>query len=326
MRTTFRHLIISDRRVISNMKKKGWSNKQIAEAIGVHPSTISRELKRNSVNKSYCPDKAQELYEKRRQACVYRKQWHPRLWEYVVGRIKQGFSPDSIAGRLRLYCKSEKTSVSHQTIYNYIRKGWLGERIQHYLPYGRKGYMKCKNTEKRLNNTDKKRIDEMPDEFLNPTEVGHIQGDTIVGAKQKGRIATFVDITSKYIAAAKMKDGTADSFTEAKKKAFAQAGIKEVRSMLQDNGSEMANYKVEEEIFGCPIYFTFPGRPWEKALIENTNRLLRRFLPKGKPLDKVTDDFILQIVTWLNDMPRKSLNYRTAYEAFHNLEPVAFEI
>ena len=215
--------------------------------------------------------------------------------------------------------------VSHQTIYSWVIKGWLGEGIQKFLIHGKKGYTKSENSLKSLKNKDKKRIDTMSKADLEGNEVGNFQGDTMHGAKQSGAIATFADVKSRFILADKMSDKTADTFSESMKFLFAEIDNDKLKTLLQDNGSEMANFKSDEDMLGCDIYFTYPGRPWEKALVENSNRLLRRFFPKGMSFKNVTREMVLQAVEWLNNLPRKSLNYRTAYEAFHGIDDVAFE-
>jgi len=325
MGLVFSHLKLSDRHVISNMLKDGKKESDIARALGVHPSTINREIAKNIHKNIYSPIRAQKTYEVNRKYCVYHKDWNIKIFQYVKDELKKNISPDAIAGRLK-FCKDKTMRISKQTIYNWIIKNRLGEPLQKYLLFGKKRYRKSENSLKSLKNKAKKRIDQMPVSAVEGHSIGHFQGDTIHGAKQSGAIATFADVNSRYILADKMKDKTADSFSKSMQFLFSEIDNDKLKTILDDNGSEMANFESDEEMLNCKIYFTYPGRPWEKALVENSNRLLRRFFPKKMKLNNVTREMVLQAITWINNMPRKSLGYRTAYEVFHNIEPVAFEI
>jgi IS30 family transposase len=259
-----------------------------------------------------------------RKYCFFVKDWDVELFKFIKKNIKLGYSPDSLAGRMKRINKF-KLNPSTQTIYNWIISGYFGKGLQKFLLYGKKGYTKSENSLKALKNKDKKRIDTMPEEDLKGIEIGNFQGDTIHGVKHSGAIATFVDICSKYILADKMEDKTADTFSNSMKFLFSDIDNDKLKTILQDNGSEMANYTTDEKMLNCLIYFTYPGRPWEKALVENSNRLIRRFFSKKSSFKKITREMVLQAVEWINNLPRKSLNYRTAYEVFHSVETVAFE-
>ncbi|MDH5717579.1 MAG: IS30 family transposase [Spirochaetia bacterium] len=325
MGSKFSHLKLSDRNVINNMLKDGQKVTDISKALGVHQCTIYRELKRCKTKGSYSATYAQKNYEVHRKYCVYHKEWPSEIFKTIKELLIAGFSPDAIVGRSKLFIDLN-INISHQTVYNWVIKGYLGKGVQKYLLFGKKGYTKSENSLKTLKNKDKKRIDTMPEGALKGNVVGHFQSDTMHGAKQSGAIATLADVNSRYILADKMADKTADSFSNSLKFVFSDIDNEKLKSILEDNGSEMANFKSDEEMLNCKIYFTYPGRPWEKALVENSNRLLRRFFPKKMKFNNVTREMVLQAITWINNMPRKSLGYRTAYEVFHNVKTVAFEI
>jgi IS30 family transposase len=306
------------------MLNDGKKKSDIAKALGFHRSTISREISKNLENGEYLPKKAQENYEINRKYCVSHKNWNLEIYKLIIDKLKEGFSPDAIAGRQKIL-PNESMRISHQTIYNWVIKGRLGESMQKYLLYGKKGYAKSKNSLKSLKNKSKKRVDTMPEEARKGLEIGHFQGDTLQGAKQSGAIATFVDLKSKFILADKMQDKTANSFSRSMQISFADIDNDKLKTILEDNGSEMSNFESDEEMLNCKIFFTYPGRPWEKAHIENSNRLIRRFFPKNMSFQKIENKDVLQAVEWLNKLPRKSLNYRTAYEVFHDIKPVAFD-
>lgn len=319
---SFRHLNLSDRRVIYNMLKKDSNRQEIADAVGFDRSTISREINKNLGDDDYDPELAHKNYLLNRKKCGYKKQWGNELLVYIRDCIKLGLSPDSISGRITNF-KPNLPNISHQTIYTWIIKGYLGKSLIKYLLFGKKGYKRSKQSLKGMKNKGQKRIDEMPENAKTGNELGHFQADTIHGAKQSGAIATFVDTKSKFLIAQRMLDKTSESYSKALKYQFAD--IENLKTILQDNGSEMANFQTDEKMLQCEIYFTYPGRPWEKALIENSNRLLRRFFPKRKSFSNITEQMILQAVNWINNLPRKSLGYRTAFEVFYDIEPGAFE-
>ncbi|MDH5718937.1 MAG: IS30 family transposase [Spirochaetia bacterium] len=325
MRSQFRHLNLSDRNVINNMLKNGSCKKEIAIALNVHKSTIYREINRSFNYGKYEPYIAQENYIRNRKYCIYYRNWNMKIFSHIKEQIKKGFSPDSIAGRLK-FCNDETMRISHQTIYNWIIQKRLGEDLQKFLLFGKKGYKKSEKSLKTLKNKAKRRIDKMPNKARFGTRIGHFQADTMHGKNQSGALATFVDIFSKYVLADKIEDKKADSFSSAMRFLFSDIDNKKLRTILEDNGSEMANFETDEEMLNCKIFFTYPGRPWEKALIENSNRMLRRFFPKNKNFKNIDREKVLQAVNWINHMPRKSLGYRTAYEVFHDINCVAFEI
>jgi IS30 family transposase len=317
------HLNISEREIIENMIKLKKAQKDMVEILCRDKGTISREISRNGGREKYSAATAHFMYSVRRKASVYHKDWNIKLFEHIKEQLKKRKSPDAIAGRLK-FCKDKSIKISHQTIYNWIIKGLFGKSIVKFLLFGKNGYKKSENTLKSLKS--KKRIDEMPDNYRNPNEIGHLEGDTMHGKNQSGAIATFVDKFSKYIFADKMEDKKADTFSKAMQFVFSDIENDKLKSIVEDNGSEMFNFESDEEMLNCEIYFAYPGHPWEKALVENSNRLLRRFFPKNMSFKDVTREMVLQAVEWLNHLPRKSLGYRSAYEVFHNITPVAFDI
>ena len=156
----FCHLSLSDRHVISNMLKNGNFQKDIAAALNVSPGTISREKKRNSIKGKYVPEHAQELAHFRYLGKVYRKKFHPEIFKQVKEKLKNGLSPDIIAGRSRLI-KDKVITASHQTIYNWIHGNFFGEGLHKFLLFGKKGYQKSPNSSQAIHK-NKKRIEDIP--------------------------------------------------------------------------------------------------------------------------------------------------------------------
>lgn len=315
------HLNISERTVISNMHRQNkYTQLEIAKAIDRDPSVISRELRRNGGASGYDPKAAQKHYYLRKLKTVYQKPFNEKIFSYFKEELKKGISPDVIAGKLKT-AVDETCHVSTQTLYNWIYKERFGVGLTKFLLFGKRRYKK--NAAKQAN-LDKKRVEDMPDCARNRKRLGDFEGDTIIGAKQKGALITLIDRKSLYIFADVLKNKMAETYSEAIRNLFADLDMDNLKSLLFDNGSEMSMWKSIQEMLQIPVYFTHPGRPWEKPLIENANRMLRRFFPKKMQLDKVTTGEVLHAVDWLNHYPRKSLNYRTPYEVFFKIKPVAF--
>jgi IS30 family transposase len=301
-------------------KQNKYTQVEIANAINRDPSVISRELKRNKCSLEYDAQSAQILYQNRKLSTVYRKQFNEGIFSHFKDQLKSGISPDVIAGILKM-AKDKTCHVSTQTIYNWIYKERFGAGLTKFLLFGKHRY---KKSGEKPTNSDKKRVEDMPKCARNRKRLGDFEGDTIIGAKQKGALITLVDRKSLYIFADVLKNKMAETFSKALRNLFADLDMDKLKSLLFDNGTEMSMWKSIQEMLQIPVYFTHPGRPWEKPLIENANRMLRRFFPKKMQLDKVTSEDVLQAVEWLNHYPRKSLKYRTPYEVFFKIKPVAF--
>jgi len=289
------------------------SSSEIATALGRDQTTVNREIRRNGGRFDYDPNRAQKLYQSRRPSTGVSDKFHEDILAHVKMKLKEGHSPDAISGRLNRQ-KAAKWHVSHQTIYNWIHSGWLGEPMQKFLLFGKRGYKKRGNPPETALNQAKKRVDEMPNWATDPRKFGNWEGDTVIGAKQKGAILTLVEKKSKYLTGGKLDVKTKLAWATLAKDSLADFDFNLLRSMVVDNGSEMNEFQSLEESLDIKIYFAYPGCPWQKPLIENSNRILRRFFPKGMELDLVTDAQVQLAFMTINRIPRKSLNYRTPYE------------
>jgi IS30 family transposase len=322
MGSQFKHLSLSDRNVIHNMLDNGNFQKDIAIALGVNPGTISREIKRNADKGKYNPKHANELAQFRSLKKVYHKEFKGRIYKYIKKCLKNGLSPDIIAGRIKLITR-QRVTIAGQTIYNWIDRDIFGVGLRKYLLYGKKGYKKASSDPQKIHK-NKKRIDDMPLTARDRSRIGDYEGDSIIGARQQGAIISLAERTSRFIIAGKLKDRTKDSFSQSLRDLFSEIDNDKLKTIVFDNGSEMNNYASDAEMLGCLIYFTYPGRPWEKALVENSNRILRRYFPKKTNLNTVSHEQVLQATNEINHRPRKSLGYRTPFEVFFNLPPIAF--
>ena len=163
-------------------------------------------------------------------------------------------------------------------------------------------------------------IELRPKEVEQRLDIGNWEIDTVLGKPGTGGLVTVVDRKTRLLLAAKIEDKTATTVQAALIRLL--KGV-ECRSLTTDNGKEFARHKEVSAALGVPVYFAHPHSPWERGTNENTNGLIREYLPKGIDFREVRNDDVLRIVERLNNRPRKCLGFRTPNEAFFNL-PVAF--
>lgn len=291
------------------LRKKGYSIRTIARELGINPSSLSRELKRNSSrDHRYDGRKANHKAYVRRKYSKYegmkirKSAW---LENYVKEKLEFGWTPEEIDGRLK---KDFGASIiSFKSIYK-----WLysihGQAYTIFLPSRHERPRRWKKRGKRILIPDRVFIEERPVEALERTAPCHFEGDTMGKPKRKPHtLVGSVDRQSRYFLArrvARLKQ-TIHGF----KKLFEHIPI---RSLTLDNGFENARYKT----LGIPTYFCHPYRSWEKGSIENTFQRLRRYIPKGSDLAHFSNRTIASIVERMNNTPRKCLNFRTPAEVF----------
>lgn len=293
-----RHLNKEDRACIATLLRKRYSYSQVARVLDVSPSTISREVRRNTKD-HYDVRTAQRQARLRRRSArtKYRLiETQPEL-EKVVGRqLKQKWSPEQIEHRTRLISDSSiyRYLERHPTLKLYLRRG--GRRRRRYG---------TKRIPSRYQ-ANKRSIHDRP----TIKSIGHWEGDTILGSERKLRIVTYVDKLSGYLVAAKLT-GTADTIH-----LHATHSFKELpcQSITYDNGSEFALHKMIERDTQALVYFADPGKPHQRGTNENTNGLLRQYFPKGSAFASIKASDVTRAVNQLNNRPRKRLNYLTPRE------------
>jgi IS30 family transposase len=320
---SYSHLTMDQRNVIYRMRFQGYSNAEIARCLGCHRGTIGRECKRNAnVEGRYDPGNAQTLANSRRHAHLRRsKTGHRRLMGYVGERLADLWSPEQIAGRLS-NCPPpdlENLSISHTTIYRWI---WSdSERTQQFRPWlriarkpRRKPYGK---PSRRGRVAGKRSIDDRPKVIDERTRLGDWEGDTVVGKGHKGVVVTCVDRASRYLVARKVTACATEPVTRQLQQSLRRLPAEKRQSLTVDNGREFARPIELEEKLAMPIYFAHPYHSWERGTNENTNGLLRQYLPKGTDLTPVTSEQLHAYVGQLNRRPRKCLDFQSPFEVFH---------
>ena len=324
---SYNHLTMDERTVIYTMQWQGYSDAEIARCLGRHRSTIGRECKRNpSCLGPYNPSTAQALANSRRRAHLRRpKTGHRGLMAYVAERLQSRWSPEQIAGRLSSCGPAalDALTISHTTIYRWI---WSDpQRAARFRPFmriarkpRRKPYGKPSRRGQILG---KRSIDERPQEANERRRLGDWEGDTIVGKGRKGYLLTCVDRASRYLMARKVKTCASEPVAERLRQTIGKLPASKRHSLTLDNGREFARPIELERRLSVQIFFAHPYHAWERGTNENTNGLLRQYMPKSSNLALVTDKQLRSYVCALNHRPRKCLGYQSPFEVFHHSPP-----
>lgn len=328
---SYHHLTRSDRDVIYRMKYLGRKNVKIAEVLGCHASTISRELRRNAAfDGRYLPCSAEVFANARRRAHIRRrKTGHEALMSHVAERLTRRWSPEQIAGRLDLQPPAHLAglAISHTTIYRWI---WsCPKRSKQFRPFLRVAWKKRRKPygkpSRRGQIPNRVSIDERPQAAEERQRLGDWEGDTVVGKARSGYVVTSVDRMSRYLVARKLPTATAEATTAALHAAMRRLPAEKRKTLTVDNGREFAAHRTIARVLTLDVYFAHPYSSWERGTNENTNGLLRQYLPKSQPFTQLTDWQLESYIRQLNNRPRKCLNYRTPAEVFWQ-RPVALTL
>jgi len=313
---SFQHLSVSERETIAQMSYAGASVSVIARELGRSASTISRELRRNGDSGGYSAHKAQQRSMKRRSERRVNRKLDDRM---VAGEVRRmlscRWSPETVAGRLRHEHPGEhKWHISHQTIYRWIWKNAGDEGVSSSLRHGR---YRRRGRSKREVIRNRKSIHTRPSEVEGRDRLGDWEGDTIVGRGHNGYVATFVDRRSGYLVASRMRNKRASSLNQAAERAFREVPVELRQTLTVDNGTEFAKHEQLTRRLGLPIYFADAYSSWQRGTNENTNGLLRQYIPKSTNILDVMPTALAFFVDCLNNRPRKRLGYLTPAEVFN---------
>ena len=324
----FAHLNLAQRYQIQTRLAAAQPVAVIARALGVHRSTVYRELERGAVQEDYQAERAQARAKQRRvSSAANHPVKPPSLWQQVRRLLRRYWSPEQIAGRGPL---EGGQAVSTQATYAWLKRtgSALTTRLRHY-----RALMPWRTSTGDLPKT-RPSIRQRPSEVHQRHTLGHWEGD-LDGAfparvpGDAGGIATFtVERKSLYTRLSSVLPKTAAHVAHAISrkgdKSRALNGLN-AHTLTLDNGSEFAHYATITQTLGTRVYFADPARPGQRARNENTNGLIRQYLPKGALLDRFATRYIRLIQDRLNHRPRKSLGFKTPHEVFFNLPitPVA---
>jgi IS30 family transposase len=327
-------LSIEEREVIARGLAQGRSHRQIAAAVGRHHSTVSREVRRNLGRRRdqdehgawvYSPVRAQRRAEQRaRRPKDAKLATDHRLREEVQARLLRRDSPEQITHRLKMEFPDEpEMRVSHETIYQslYVQgRGALRRDLHQQLRTGRAIRKPRRHADQRRERfAQMVMISERPPEVDDRAVPGHWEGDLILGSTASGSaVGTLVERTTRFVLLLHLPGGhTADIVQEAMVTKMAALPEQLRLSLTWDQGAEMANHAQIAAATGLSIYFCDPHSPWQRGSNENTNGLLRQYLPKGTDLSFYGPGMLDNIAAELNGRPRKTLDWHTPAEALH---------
>jgi IS30 family transposase len=296
------------------------SMREIGRRLGRSPSTISRELRRNVPERgnAYRATDAQAARSLRRDASRPKPKLHVDgvLWGVVCEMLRWQWSPQEMAAMLkRTFPEQASYQVSHETIYNAIYaqpKGELRRELVACLRQGRSKRMpRSRGQDRRGQIPDMVSIHVRPPEVNDRLMPGHWEGDLIKGAGNKSAVAVLVERMSRSVLLAKMPDASAASALQAFTNKL-QSLVEPLRqTMTYDQGREMSRHAELTQATGVKVYFCDPHSPWQRGSCENTNGLLRQYMPKGTDLSVFSQAELDAIADRLNTRPRKTLGWLT---------------
>jgi IS30 family transposase len=294
----------------------------IARVMGRHRSTICREVKRNSAryDAAYRPSIAQERTNGRRSRSRRNSHFDAADWTIVESHLRDLLSPDQISGRLR---RDGILEISHETIYKHVlRDKRLGGTLFRSLRQATKRRKRYGSYEKRGHLPGKRHISERPGFVELRREVGHWEIDTVHGKLGTDCVVTLVERASGYVLIGKLPNYTMAALNQRVLKLI-QQHPSWFKTITADNGTEFHAYREIEDATDVTIYFATPYHSWERGSNENTNGLLRQYLPKGQSMQGLTQARCNAIASKLNNRPRKRYEYLTPSERLAELVKVA---
>lgn len=326
MKTCYKRLNRSNRIEIEKLLALGKNQKQIANALSVHPSTIHRELKRVT-NGVYDNLKAEVHYVHNlldRRLGKTKIEGNAKLKNFIYSRLELHWSPQQISNALKqFYPFDSSMQISHESIYYHIYiqpKKEVEKLLISQLRQKRKyrGNVR-RGLDKRTTIKDPIRIDERPSNVESREIPGHWEGDLILGKNRESAIGTLVERTTRFLIMVPLKKRDATSVRKAFEKAFSKIPTHLKLSLTYDNGTEMAEHKLFTKNSKVKVYFAHPYSPWERPTNENTNGLIRDYFPKGTDFNLLRKKEILEVQNQLNDRPRKTLEYESPLNAISRL-------
>jgi len=309
----YKHLTKEQRYTISACLRKKMPLSKIANLINVSKSTVSREIKRNlNMYRHYVWIDAQQFSDMRKHIPRITRRMTKGLWGEIVPLLKRHWSPETIVGVMR---RNGRDCVSAEWIYHFVRLdkergGTLYTYLPHHLKHRRRP------VSARIPIRDRVSIDERPAVVDAKTRFGDWEMDTIVGKDGKGAIVTLVERTTKKLLMAKSPKGKNAKAVAKLVVQLLKPFERHVRTITTDNGTEFAEHKYIAKMLHTKVFFAHPYSSWEKGLVENTNKLIRQYIPNGTDFSSVSDDYILYVQTELNLRPRKLLNFSSPKQIF----------
>ncbi|MCG8673459.1 MAG: IS30 family transposase [Pseudomonadales bacterium] len=311
---SYNQLTENERYQIYSLIKAGHSQVDIAELLGRHPSTISRELRRNTGLRGYRPGQAQNLSDARRHEAAKAKKITEEVRSQLETLLRQELSPQQAADYLE---RHTGVSLHHETIYQliYADKANGGDLYTH-LRVASKPYRKrYGSNDRRGKLKNRVSIDERPAVVDRGNRVGDWEGDTVIGKGRKGALLTMVERKTLYTVIVRLTGKKADLLADAAVSHMSSIKGK-VKTITFDNGLEFAGHEEIAKGLAADVYFAHPYASWERGINENTNGLIRQYFPKGTDFSEVTDAQVQFVMDRLNSRPRATRGGRSPNELF----------
>jgi IS30 family transposase len=323
-RRSKRSLTLAEREEISRGLAADDSIQSIARRLARAPSTICREIKRNSGEKGYRADTADQLaWQRALRPKVCKLVTKPWLAKIVAAKLQLQWSPQQIAGWLkRTWAGNEDFHVSHETIYRTLfiqTRGALKKELLEHLRRTRAMRRSRHHTQKTEDHgriRDAVSISERPATVEDRAVPGHWEGDLLCGSGNS-QIATLVERYTRYVMLVKVDSKDSETVANALIKHAGKLPQELYKSLTWDRGTEMAAHKRFTIATDIAVYFCDPKHPWQRGSNENTNGLLRQYFPKGIDLSAYSQAKLNAVARRLNERPRKTLDYETPAERFH---------
>jgi transposase, IS30 family len=322
-----RYLDRDQRYEIARLREAGLSLRDVAAKVGCDPSTVCRELKRNAgPDGGYQPERADRLaWKRQRRPKASKISSCPELAETVQAMLDQRFSPEQISGRLKvLHPDNARMRLSHESIYQSLflyPRGELVRELKASLRSGRAVRRRRGRRETRGSIPDLVSIHDRPEEVEGRLIPGHHEGDLIKGSvASNSAVGTIVERTTGYLTLLPLPHGyKAEQVADAVVEQMSALPDWFAKTLTWDRGSEMTRHANITARTGIDVYFADPYSPHQRGSNENTNGLIREYLPKGTDLSVHTPAQLAAIADALNDRPRKRLGFYTPREAFAKL-------
>ena len=294
------------------LNKTGHKQNHIADIIGVHKSTVSRELRRNFGKKGYRPKQAHEKAKSRRFGKVPSR-IKSNEWRRIESLIGLDWSPEQISARL---FQEKALRVSHEWIYQHIYQDkFLGGDLYTHLRCRKKRKKRYGSNDRRGQLVNRVFIDRRPSIVDSQSRIGDWEGDTIIGKNHRGALVSMVERKSLFTVIEPIKNRTSCHVRQklVKRMEFYK---NQVHTITFDNGREFARHEQIASDLSAKVYFAHPYASWERGINENTNGLIRQYFPKTRDLSSLNLTEINNALERLNNRPRKKLGFKTPFEVF----------
>ena len=314
---SYTHLTLEQRYQIQALMKMGHSYQEIGDVIGVHKSTITREVRRNQGRRGYRPQQAHRFTLSRRRTKA-RRRIAADTWYCVNGLLKAEWSPEQISGWL---CTQQGTFISPEWIYQHVYRDKHAQgtlyrhlrcqrhRRKRYGTYSRRGHIPNRTS-----------IEHRPAVVDRRSRLGDWEVDTMIGKGHQQALVSLTERKSRLSLIAKVARRSADTVATAVMDLLKPLRLP-LHTVTSDNGKEFAHHAIMAQALKVRFFFAHPYAAWERGLNENTNGLIRQYFPKQRPFQTITPEEIQHVMDKLNNRPRKALGFKTPNQICFGIHP-----